>query len=1813
MKRDKTGRFTQSWNGESKQAAKLSLTNTAWQLLEQQSRERNVSRSELVERYARHFQCHCCARNKTASGNGKVGSLSQAGIAPDTQSPEPLLATQIAALQQQNGQLQDQIAQLQQRIDVLRSQEQRLRQIADAVPHMVWTCQPNGEVEYFNQQSLDAFGITLDQLLTEGWQPLVHPDDLQRTIDAWITSVTTETHYQLEYRLKMADGSYRWYLAQALPDRDETGQIIRWLGTCTEIDDRKRLEQRLQQQADRQTSERQWLEAVLNLLPTPLILVDPEQQRVTFSNQAANAIAGVDIANDVGATYNEDYYCTDSAGQILPPDQVPAARAAQGEKITGAEINWHTPVGVFPLLVYADVLPAMYDRPLVSVVVFQDIRERKQIEEQLKESQRFIRQVADATPGILYIYDLIEQRNVYVNRQIGEILGYTTDEIQAMGNLLFPTLMHPDDLATLPAHMERFDHAQDGDVIEREYRMRHTNGEWRWLWSRDLVFSRTEAGTPHQVIGISHDMTDRKQAELSLRTTEERLSLVLQATNDAIYDRNLKTDSVWWNPAYDQLVGQRPLAGESSQWWVKHLHPDDRERVIASFEAALTRGDQRWSDEYRHQRADGQYANVIDRAYILRDENGVPARYLGAISDVTHIKQVEENLKQMEERLQLALSSARMVAWDVDLQTYQVICSPNALDVWGIQAGTAEDFFSSIHSEDRERIIQDLERAKAGKEQHCQEYRIIRPDQTISWLNSQGRVYFDQQGQATRFVGVSVDISERKRVENERKQAEEAAARSADRTARLQNITAALSEALTSSDVATVIVEQALAALGACRGLVMLLNTTGEELELLGSIGHPPNALSMWQRFPITSAVPLAHVVQTQTPVFLQSLDEAIAAYPQLASLQNSISSGAIAAIPLIAENKVLGSLGIGFREAHSIHEADRAFILALAHHCAQAIRRAQLYQAEQEARALAEASEQRFRCLAESIPPIVWVAQANGFTEYYNQRWFQYTGLTLEESQNANGSFRHPDDNDRFLQAWIKAVTHKETLQAEQRLRRVDGVYRWHLTRAYPLLNENGEIAKWFGTCTDIDDWKRMEQTQGFLAQASQTFAAANLDLQTILDTVTRLASELAGDVCVLNLMAEDQRSLNHVSCYHPDPEVRAFVEDLLERYPRHINEGIGGQVMQTGEPLLMPVSSQQELSAVIKPEYRLYLERFQIRSTLLVPLKVQGQPIGVLSFTRHAPADPHTQDDLNLFQDLADRAAMAIANARLYQQAEQARQRAERTADRTIRLQAVTAALSESLTPVQVVEVIAHQTIAVVNAASVLVALVTPQKDELEIIHHFGNEMDITSEWRRFPLTIATPLTDAVRTGQPVWEETLEERIARYPHLAKNYVQVKHPFWISLPLVVEGQAVGGISVAFAQLPQLEPDDRAFMLSLAQQCAQAIARAQLYEAEQRARSQAEAANRMKDEFLAVLSHELRTPMNPILGWSRLLQRGNLDASKTAIALETIERNAKLQVQLIEDLLDTSRILQGKLTLNRCPVSPASIIGAAIDTVRLQAEAKLIQIQTQIAAEVGLVLGDVARLQQVIWNLLSNAVKFTPKQGQIEIQLAAVGGQVQIQVKDTGKGISAEFLPFVFDTFRQADSSTTRTFGGLGLGLAIAHNIIELHGGTIHAESAGEGQGATFIVKLPLVSTSTVPTQEAAVVNHTLSLQGIKVLAVDDEIDNLELATFILEDAGASVVAVSSAPEALQVLAQAKPNIFLFDLGMPQMDGYTLLRQIRTLEAERGDRPIPAIALTAYAGEADQQQALATGFQQHIPKPVEPEVLLQAILNLIGS
>ncbi|MBF2074517.1 MAG: PAS domain-containing protein [Synechococcales cyanobacterium C42_A2020_086] len=396
--------------------------------------------------------------------------------------------------------------------------------------------------------------------------------------------------------------------------------------------------------------------------------------------------------------------------------------------------------------------------------------------------------------------------------------------------------------------------------------------------------------------------------------------------------------------------------------------------------------------------------------------------------------------------------------------------------------------------------------------------------------------------------------------------------------------------------------------------------------------------------------------------------------------------------------------------------------------------------------------------------------------------------------------------------------------------------------------------------------------------------------------------------------------------------------------------------------------------------------------------------------------------------------------------------------------------------------------------------------------------------------------------------------------------------------------------------------------------------REQLLQREQSARSEAEAANRTKDEFLSILSHELRTPLNAILGWAQLLRsKRQIDAATRERALETIERNARGQANLIEDLLDISRIIAGKLRLDVRPTNLVSVIEAAIDTVRPAAEAKAIRIQAVLDPAAGLVSGDADRLQQVVWNLLSNAVKFTPKGGRVQVRLERVNSHVEIIVSDTGQGIPLDLLPAVFDRFRQGNSSTTRLHGGLGLGLAIVRHLVELHGGSVHAESAGEGQGATFIVNLPLAvlkpssgSERVHPTAGGDVpFENPPNLSGLQILLVDDEADARDLLSTVLSGCGATVTTAASAAAALDCLQRLQPDVLISDIGMPDEDGYALIARVRALPPNEGGRT-PAIALTAYARVEDRTRTLAAGFQMHMAKPVNLIELTTVIASLTG-
>ena len=494
---------------------------------------------------------------------------------------------------------------------------------------------------------------------------------------------------------------------------------------------------------------------------------------------------------------------------------------------------------------------------------------------------------------------------------------------------------------------------------------------------------------------------------------------------------------------------------------------------------------------------------------------------------------------------------------------------------------------------------------------------------------------------------------------------------------------------------------------------------------------------------------------------------------------------------------------------------------------------------------------------------------------------------------------------------------------------------------------------------------------------------------------------------------------------------------------------------------------------------------------------------------------------------------------------------------------------------------------------------------------------------ESRRYLLRLSAPHGPGrvIHTGEPELVSEISDSLLRAVAGGAEHLALLRGLgfvsYMAVPLSARGRTLGAITFASAESGRrFGRADLALAEELAHGAALAVDKARHYEAEGRARAAAEAASRAKDAFLATVSHELRTPLSPILAWSRMLRQGTLGEEKTRRALEVIERCARSQAQLVEDLLDVSRIISGKLRLEVRPVTLAPVVQAAVEVVRPAAEAKGLELQAVLDSEVGAVTGDPERLKQVVWNLASNAVKFTPKGGRVEVRLARVEGHVEITVRDSGQGIRPDFLPHIFQRFEQADSTSTRAHGGLGLGLAIVRHIVELHGGTVHAESSGEGQGAVFTVRLLLAAAQTAgeaerrPPSPSAPASQCeeAALDGLRVLVVDDEPDNNDVVGTLLSSRGAEVRLAGSARQAVEMLREWKPDILVTDIAMPDQDGYDLLASIRSQEGEPAE--ILAVALTAYASREDRIRLLSAGFQAHVAKPVDPAELTAVVASL---
>jgi len=907
--------------------------------------------------------------------------------------------------------------------------------------------------------------------------------------------------------------------------------------------------------------------------------------------------------------------------------------------------------------------------------------------------------------------------------------------------------------------------------------------------------------------------------------------------------------------------------------------------------------------------------------------------------------------------------------------------------------------------------------------------------------------------------------------------------------------------------------------------------------------------------------------------------------------------------------------------------------------------------------------SESRYRSLANAVPQLLWVNDANGNIVFYNQQWLDFTGqASLDLGVGLWRTVIHPDDMEAAHTIRSQAIQAGQPYEVECRLQRFDGTYYWHLARIVPVKDDQGQVVQWLGTATDIHTLK---QTQAAL-RTSEAFAQARAqELEVFMEAVPA-GVWIAHDPQCHRVTAN--RAAYQLLERPSDSLVTATPGDGVYPFACHFEKD--GHLLSTED---LPMQRAGRLGEEVEDEFDIVFEDGRVRTVWgrVVPLwDEQGQVRGVIGVFSDMSDRKRTERSLRereqrfsaLFNGMEDWGLVyhLLPDGRpgqLVEVNDQACKKLGYSRDELLSMSVLDLIAPGFLDP--------HAGIQTLLAEKRMVF-------ESLHVHRDGHVIPCEVSSTLFMLndlptvqSICRDVTErrqaeeALRTSEERYRqivETADEGIWMVDAEARTtFVNQKMAALLGYAVAdmvdrsiydfVDDEAIALVTANFKEQPQgireqqdfrfrckdgsfiwtmmstnhLVDDQGEFMGALAMitdVTARKQAereREQLLERERQARAEAERANRIKDEFLAILSHELRSPLNPILGWASLLQSRQVSEATLKQALEAIERNVRLQVQLVDDLLDVSRILRGKLVLTKVPVDMVSIIRAAIETVHLAAAAKAISIEMQPTETRSLVLGDASRLQQVVWNLLSNAIKFTPTGGHVTITLVATDNDVEVQIRDTGKGISPEFLPHIFEHFRQQDSTTTRQFGGLGLGLAIVRYITEMHGGTVTASSAGENQGSMFTVRLPRFYQSA---ENPGPQNHTpqdaTGFQGLRILVVEDNSDTRDFLAFLLEQNGAVVTATDSATEGLDHLDRHPFDLLISDIGMPDMDGYMLIRRIRERSPEANGQ-IPAIALTAFAGEQDRQQTLEAGFHVHMAKPILPNQLIDAITRLMDS
>jgi PAS domain S-box-containing protein len=1450
-------------------------------------------------------------------------------------------------------------------------QQYEFRTLIDNAPDIIARIDLQGRYLYVNQAVRHSTGLSPEDFIGKTSLELGFPEELCQLWEQKIQDII-ETHQEcvLENPFPTPQG-LQYYESSLAPEFSRDGSLISIMGVTRNITEKKQFELALQQS-------NQTLQILIQSSPLAIIVLDREGTVQMWSPAAENMFGWKD---------------SEVLGKPIPfvpknklqEFQILHHRKLQGESLKGIELSRQKQSGeAIEIAVWAAPLPDASGHIDGTMAMVADITARKHAEFALQKERDFIETILNTIASLVIVLNR-QGQIIQFNKACQKTTGYTLDEVQ--GRYFWDILLLPEEVAKVREVFESLPSLENGNIYENYWVTK--DGEYRLInWKNAVLFD--ENHRVEYIIGTGTDVTELRQAEKALQKSEAQFRRLAESNIIGIIFANFNGQITEANDIFLKMLGYSREELKAGQIRWDQMTPPEYAALDQQKIAEITRTGSctPWEKEYIGK--EGRRVHILVGISLL-DE--LPDTCICFVIDITERKQAETALQFALQKLNFHVENTPLavVEWNHEFRVRRWSASAERLFGW-----TPEDVFYKhptewpfVFAEDAQAVNKILSGLLDGSEtRNISRNRNYRKDGSVvecEWYNS---ALCDKQGNLISVLSLVLDVTERSIASEKIIYLNRALQR---RVKELQTLL----------DVIPIGI--AIAEDHECRQIKI----NPALAKLLGLQTHDNASLSVPQRAADFS------IYQNGRQLALEELPMRYAATHGVEILDfevdiqhrdRRIVKLVEYAAPLFdEEGQSRGSVGVflDITERKATEEALRL-------------------------------SEERYRSLAEALPQLVCLSRPDGIIEYCNQRWFDYTGLTLEQTQNSRGlQHIHPQDRQSFLTHWRQALATGQSYSVEFRLRRYDGIYRWHLANTVPIKTEDGRIMAWLGTATDTDDQRRNQEQERFLAEVSKTLAHS-LDYQTTLESVARLMVPRIADWCAIDIVDKTEASLERLAVAHINPEKVALAWELHRRYPPDLNLDVGvAKVLRTSQSELYPEIPDELLVYSARDEEHLrILRELQLSSALCVPLVARGRTLGVITLVREGKSQCYEASDLALVEELAQRSALAVDNARLYKEAQEA------------------------------------------------------------------------------------------------------------------------------------------------------------------------------------------NRLKDEFLATLSHELRTPLNSILGWAQILRTRSLSAEKISKALETIERNARNQSQLIEDLLDVSRIITGKLRLNVEQVNLMAVIDAALDSVRPALESKGLQLVTALDPNLGPVAGDSDRLQQVVWNLLSNAIKFTPPGGRISVSLICQESEVELEVSDTGQGITPEFLPFVFERFRQADGSTTRAFGGLGLGLTIVQYLTELHGGSVSVFSAGKGQGATFTVRLPLMLMCYLP-QESESDSLTTdprlttapSLEGLRVLVVDDEGDTREFLTIVLEDAGAQVLAATSVPEALAALPVFEPDVLISDIAMPFEDGYSLIRKVRAMETNNG-KSLPAAALTAYARDEDRTQALLAGFQLHVPKPLSAAELRAVVATL---